>query len=117
MATKTTKRASTPVKPRQASRAAAPAAGKPRTWTFLSNHGHILILLSQEPEARLRDIAESVGVTERAATAIINDLEEAGYLTRSREGRRNRYTVHKNKKFRHHIESGHSIDELLAIFS
>ena len=87
-----------------------------RTWTFLSNHAHVLILLTQEPDVRLRDIADAVGVTERAATAIINDLETAGYLTRTREGRRNHYTLHKNKKFRHRLEAGHSIDELLRIF-
>ncbi|NBU30260.1 MAG: MarR family transcriptional regulator [Actinobacteria bacterium] len=87
-----------------------------RTWTFLSNHGHVLILLSQDADARLRDIAAAVGVTERAATAIINDLEAAGYLTRSREGRRNHYTVHKHQLFRHQLEAGHSIDELLRIF-
>jgi len=76
----------------------------------------VLILVSQEPEIRLRDIATAVGITERAATGIINDLEQAGYVTRKRDGRRNRYTVHRNKKFRHPQEAGHSIDELLSIF-
>ena len=88
----------------------------PRTWTFLSNHAHVLILVSQEPEIRLRDIATTVGITERAATCIINDLEESGYVTRTKDGRRNRYTVHRNRKFRHPQEAGHSIDELLRIF-
>ena len=88
----------------------------PRTWTFLSNHAHVLILVSQEPEIRLRDIATTVGITERAATGIINDLEESGYVTRTKDGRRNRYTVHRNRKFRHPQEAGHSIDELLRIF-
>ena len=88
-----------------------------RKWTFLSNHGHVLVLINQDPESRLRDIAEAVGITERAATAIINDLEDAGYITRIRDGRRNRYTVHKNRRFRHPNEAGHSVDELLRIFS
>ena len=87
-----------------------------RSWTFLSNHAHIFIMLSHEPSARLRDIADTVGITERAATAIINDLEAAGYVTRSREGRRNRYTVHRDRHFRHPQESAHSIGELLSIF-
>lgn len=92
------------------------SASTQRTWTFLSNHAHVLILVSQEPAIRLRDIAATVGITERAATGIINDLEQAGYVTRKRDGRRNRYTVHRNKKFRHPHEAGHSIDELLSIF-
>lgn len=93
-----------------------PSEASPRAWTFLSNHAHVLILISQEPQIRLRDIATRVGITERAATGIINDLEKSGYLTRTRDGRRNRYTVHRNKKFRHPQEAGHSIDELLSIF-
>lgn len=99
-------------------RAAKPVpAQAERSWTFLSNHGHVLILINQDPDSRLRDIADAVGITERAATAIINDLEAAGYITRVRDGRRNRYTVHKNRRFRHPNESGHSVDELLRIFS
>lgn len=88
-----------------------------RAWTFLSNHAHVLILISQDPESRLRDIAATVGITERAATGIISDLEAAGYVTRSKDGRRNRYTIHKNRKFRHPQEASHSIDELLRIFT
>ena len=93
-----------------------PVAAEDRSWTFLSNHGHVLIYLSQEPGSRLRDIADAVGITERAATGIINDLEAAGYLTRVRDGRRNRYTVHRNRRFRHPQEAAHTIDELLRIF-
>ena len=95
------------------------AGGNPvegRTWTFLSNHGHVLILLSQNPEIRLRDVASKVGITERAATGIINDLVDSGYVHRTKDGRRNRYTVHKNQHFRHPQEANHSIDELLRIF-
>ena len=56
-------------------------------WTFLSNHGHVLLCIAQEPEIRLRDVAERVGITERAVQRIVADLEEAGYLSRAREGR------------------------------
>lgn len=103
------------VKPRGTSAAVADAAPQ-RAWTFLSNHAHVLILISREPEMRLRDIAATVGITERAATGIISDLEGSGYLTRVKDGRRNRYTVHRNRRFRHPQEAGHSIDELLRIF-
>ena len=102
-------------KRRDATQAVADAGGQ-RAWTFLSNHAHVLILISRDPEVRLRDIAAAVGITERAATGIINDLEASGYLTRIKDGRRNRYTVHRNRRFRHPQEAGHSIDELLRIF-
>ena len=103
--------------PRQGGAARVAAEAVPqRAWTFLSNHAHVLILISREPEVRLRDIAAAVGITERAATGIINDLEASGYLTRAKDGRRNRYTVHRHRRFRHPQEAGHSIDELLRIF-
>jgi DNA-binding MarR family transcriptional regulator len=86
-------------------------------WTFLSNHGHVLIYLAREPEARIRDIAESVGITERRIQGIITDLEAAGYIEIERIGRRNTYTVKKNLRFRHPSESHRSIGSLIKIFS
>jgi len=62
-------------------------------WTFLSNHGRVLLCISHDPEARLRDIAAEVGITERSAYAIVNDLAEGGYITKYRDGRRNRYEI------------------------
>jgi len=62
-------------------------------WTFLSNHGRVLLCISHDPEARLRDIAVEVGITERSAYAIVNDLAEGGYITKHRDGRRNRYEI------------------------
>ena len=62
-------------------------------WTFLSNHGRALLCISRDPEARLRDIAADLGVTERSAYAIVSDLAEAGYITKERDGRRNRYEI------------------------
>jgi DNA-binding MarR family transcriptional regulator len=87
-----------------------------QSWTFLTNHGHVLLAIADDPDSRLRDIAERVGITERAAQLIVSDLLEAGYLTKEKVGRRNRYTVERGGTFRHPAESGHRIDQLLAIF-
>ncbi|WP_433797178.1 helix-turn-helix transcriptional regulator [Actinoplanes sp. CA-252034] len=86
-------------------------------WTFLTNHAHVLLAVAREPTARLRDVAGSVGITERAAQTIVADLEAAGYLQRTRVGRRNEYTVNPAGQFRHPAEAGHHIGELLALFS
>jgi DNA-binding MarR family transcriptional regulator len=88
-----------------------------RTWTLLTNHGRVLLLIASQPDARLRDLAAQAGITERAAGSIVSDLEQAGYVTRSRTGRRNSYQVHPERPFRHPAEAGHPIGELLAVFS
>ena len=82
-------------------------------WTFLTNHGHVLLCLAQEPEIRLRDLAVRVGITERAAHRIVTDLEEAGVLTRKRDGRRNSYILHQSVRLRHPVEAKHTIRELI----
>lgn len=89
-------------------------SGGPR-WTFLTNHSHVLILLAGEPELRLRDVAARVGITERAVQRIVADLEEASVLTRSRDGRRNRYEVHSGQPLRHAIEAHCTVNDLLEI--
>jgi DNA-binding IscR family transcriptional regulator len=63
------------------------------TWTFLSNHGRTLLCIARDPGVRLRDIAERVAITERRAFGIVNDLAEAGYVVKTREGRRNAYQI------------------------
>ena len=83
-------------------------------WTFFTNHGHVLVCLAGEPDLRTRDIAERVGITERSAHAIVNDLVEAGYVTRIKEGRRNRYEVHGDIPLRHPLERDHTVGELLV---
>lgn len=83
-------------------------------WTFLSNHGHVLICISEDAEIRGRDIAQRVGITERAAQSIVADLVEAGYVTRHRVGRRNHYEIHAEAPLRHPVEKEHSIGELLV---
>lgn len=86
-------------------------------WTFLTNHAHILIHLHADPDARVRDLATAIGITERSVMSILADLEAGGYVTRERVGRRNSYRVNSRLKFRHPAESGHRIGELLEIFA
>jgi DNA-binding MarR family transcriptional regulator len=82
-------------------------------WTFLSNHGHVLLCLAQDPDARLRDIAERVGITERTVFGIIGDMVNAGVVEQTKVGRRNRYTVHRDHKLRHPIEQHHTVGDLI----
>ena len=89
----------------------------PGEWTFLTNHAHVLLVVAADPQARLRDIAERVGITERATQLIVSDLAHEGYLVKERVGRRNRYTLAAGLPLRHAAESGHSVDELVKIFS
>ena len=84
------------------------------TWTFFTNHGHVLVCLAADPDLRTRDIAALVGITERSAQGIISDLVEAGYVTRTKDGRRNRYQVHPDRPLRHPLEQDHSVGELLT---
>jgi DNA-binding MarR family transcriptional regulator len=81
---------------------------------LLTNHGHVLVCVAREPGMTLREIAECVDVTERTAHTIVCELEEAGYLTRHRSGRRNSYEVHANAPLRHELERGASVGELIA---
>ena len=85
-------------------------------WTFLTNHAHVLLCVTQNPEMRLRDVAEQVGITERAAQRIVAELEEVGYLARTKSGRRNTYIVNTDLPLRHPLEGNHRIGELLATF-
>jgi len=94
---------------------AATAADAGRHWTFLSNHGHVLVCLARDPEARLRDVAVAVGITERAVQKIVSDLEEAGVVERVREGRRNRYRLFLDQPLRHPIEAHRTIGALLGM--
>ena len=84
-------------------------------WTFLTNHAHVLIALARDPSARVRDIAESVAITERAVQNILADLEEAGVVTRTREGRRSHYAVERSSPLRHPNEAGGTVRDLLAL--
>ena len=85
------------------------------TWTFLSNHSHVLICLAGNPDLRLRDIAGRVGITERAVQNILHDLEEAGVITRERVGRRNHYEIHHDAPLRHPVERHCTVADLLEM--
>lgn len=87
------------------------------SWTFLTNHAHVLLCVARDPETRLRDIAVDVGITERAAQRIVADLVDAGYLEREREGRRNRYAVCPDLPLRHPLEQEHPIGEILDVLT
>ena len=85
-------------------------------WTFLSSHGIVLVLIARDTAIRMREIAEKAGITERAVQRIVKDLVSAGYLTRTRKGRRNVYEVHSELHMRHpttrHVEVGHLMEVL-----
>lgn len=87
------------------------------TWTFLTNHAHVLLCVAENPEVRLRDIADTVGITERAAQRIVTELENAGYLTRARDGRRNRYSLNSEIPMRHPMDKAHRIGELVTLLT
>lgn len=84
-------------------------------WTFLTNHTHVLFCLAQDPEIRLRDVADRVGITERAVQRIVTELENGGYITRQRQGRRNNYQVHQARPLRHPIESHRNVADLVML--
>lgn len=83
------------------------------SWTFLTNHARVLLLLADDREARMRDMGEAIGITERAVQRIIADLETAGYIAHERIGRRNRYEVREHEPMRHRLQAGHNIGDLV----
>jgi hypothetical protein len=88
------------------------ARDQPR-WTFLTNHLHVLACLTRDPELRIRDLADLIGITERTTVQILSQLEQAGYLTKVRVGRRNQYTIHGELPLRHPMHHGRQVGEVL----
>ena len=86
-----------------------------KSWRFLSNHTQVLLCLQRDPNARIRDIAQRVGITERAAQRIVADLIETGYVESERVGRRNHYRINADTAMRHPAQEGHEIGELLRL--
>ena len=86
-------------------------------WAFVTNYSHVLVCLAADPRARLRDIAETVGVTERTAAQLVRDLEQAGYVTKMRTGRRNQYEVHDELPLRHPRHRHHTVGELIRFLA
>ena len=91
--------------------------GHDSSWTLLTGHGHVLVEIARNPEARIRDISSAAGITERTAQAIVTDLEAAGYLTRTRVGRRTRYTVNPDSLFRHSAQEGLRVGPFLDLLA
>jgi predicted transcriptional regulator len=86
---------------------------EPKSWTFLTNHAQVLLCLAETPDVRLRDVAERVGITERATQRILAELVKAGYVETVRVGRRNTYTVDREHAMRHTAQLGYEIGTLL----
>ena len=84
-------------------------------WTFLTNHAHVFLCLARDPGIRMRDVAEKVGITERAAQRILADLESEGYVLSEKTGRRNHYSVNTDAPLRHPLEFDHSVGNLLRL--
>ena len=86
-------------------------------WTLFSNHGHVLVCLARDQQARLRDVARNVGITERAVQKIVRELQQAGFISISKHGRCNRYEIHSRKNLRHELEAGCPVGQLLSLFT
>ena len=84
-------------------------------WTFLSNHAHVLVCLERVSDPRVRDLAEQVGITERAVIRILRELATAGYIATERVGRRNRYTIFYERFLRHPVEKHRTVGDLLKL--
>jgi MarR family len=87
------------------------------SWTLLSGHGHVLVEIARNPDARIRDISTAVDLTERSVQTIVADLEAAGYITRTRIGRRTRYTIDPDHPFRHSAQDGLRVGPLLNLLT
>lgn len=90
---------------------------EPKRWTFLTNHAQVLLCLAEAPDIRLREVAERIGITERATQRILAELVEAGYVKSVRVGRRNSYTVDREHAMRHSAQLGYEIGALLGALS
>ncbi len=97
--------------------AAPPPEPRRPAWTFLTNHGHVLLSVAADPQARITDIAARVGITPRSTLQILKDLEDGGYLHRVRAGRRTRYAIEPHRHFRHPATANREIDGLIGLFS
>ena len=87
------------------------------SWTLLTGHAHVLVEIARHPDARIRDISPVAGLSERTVLAIVADLETAGYLTRTRTGRRTRYTVNPDSPFRHPAQEGLRVGPMLDLLT
>lgn len=112
-----TRRSAVPRRTRSTASSASSRGTPPapaRTWTFLTNHSHVLICLARGDALTARELSSRVGITERAVQVILADLTEAGYLIKEKDGRRNVYAVNERGRLRHPIEAHHTIGDLIA---
>jgi len=93
------------------------AMSQTNSWTFLTNHSHVLLCIEENPDVLMREVAAQVGITERAAQRIVSELEASGYLSHERVGRRNRYEVHSYLPLRHPLEDHLEIGALLRVLA
>jgi DNA-binding MarR family transcriptional regulator len=103
--------------PGDKSKATASDAATSARWTFLTNHAHVLIALHAEPDSVLREVASQVGITERAVQRIVQDLEEEGFIRRTKVGRQNKYEVLTDEPLRHPLEAHRDIGDLLRLIT
>jgi DNA-binding IclR family transcriptional regulator len=92
-------------------------SGEGGSWTLLTGHGHVLVEIARNPDARIRDLSAAVDLTERTVQAIVADLEAAKYITRTRDGRRTRYTINPGSQFRHRAQEGLLVGPLLDLLA
>jgi DNA-binding IclR family transcriptional regulator len=93
------------------------ATNRPIAWSFLTNHAQVLVCIANDPEIRLRDIGDRIGITERAAHRIVVELATAGYISRERQGRRNRYTIEPNLPLPDPLGRGRKVGDLLSLWT
>jgi len=84
-------------------------------WTFLTNHGHVLIILSRSPGIRISELSDQIGISERQVSNILRDLQESGYVSKHRVGRRNSYQISSEAPLRHQSNQDHTVKELIEI--
>lgn len=89
----------------------------PNRWTFLSNHAHVLICIARDPDARVRDIADRVGITDRAVQRILTELEKGAVLVRERRGRRTHYAIDSGAHLRHPLEAHRRVMDLVTLLA
>lgn len=104
-------------RPKKSSAGTAAPAQPKKPWTFLTNHGHVLVCISQNPDVRISEIADLVGIGERATHRIVQDLVEGGYVVRTHVGRRNTYSIDFSQSLRHPLESDHAIGDVFRVLS
>lgn len=93
------------------------ASSETPTWSFLTNHARVFLCIAQDPGIRLREIGDRVGITERAAHRIVDDLAAAGYISRTRNGRRNQYAIHPAQPLPDRLPHEQRVGDLLAILT